>query len=95
MLDIEKKPSLILINEIKKAYDRSLGGPGLRGGTAEGMDRVLRLPLLCEEDDTVVLEKLEDLSDIVVLAISAGTVTIPGPGVFVLLCDIDIKLTII
>ena len=93
MLAFEKKPSLI--NDIKKAYDRSLGGPGLRGGTAEGMDRVLRLPLLCEEDDTVVLEKLEDLSDIVVLAISAGTVTIPGPGVFVLLCDIDIKFTII
>ena len=93
MLAFEKKPSLI--NDIKKAYDRSLGGPGLRGGTAEGMDRVLRLPLLCEEDDTVVLEKLEDLSDIVVLAMSAGMVTIPGPGVFVLLCDIDIKLTII
>ena len=90
MLAFEKKPSLI--NDIKKAYDRSLGGPGLRGGTAEGMDRVLRLPLLCEEDDTVVLEKLEDLSDIVVLATSAGTVTIPGPGVFVLLCNIDIKL---
>ena len=85
-----------LINNIKKAYDRSLAGLGLRGGTAKGMDsRVLRLPLLCEEDDTVVLEKLEDLSDIVVLAISAGTVTIPGPGVFVLLCDIDIKFTII
>ena len=53
--------------------------------------------MLCEEDDTVVLEKLEveDLSDIEVLAMSAGTVTIPGPGVFVLLCDIDIKFTII
>ena len=95
MLAFEKKQSLI--NDIKKAYDRSLGGPGLRGGRAEGIERVLQRPLLCEEDDTVVLEKLEveDLSDIEVLAMSAGTVTIPGPGVFVLLCDIDIKFTII
>ena len=42
-----------------------------------------------------MLEKLEDLSDIVVLAMSAGMVTIPGPGVFILLCDIDVRFTII
>ena len=44
---------------------------------------MLRLPLLCE--DNVELEKFEDLLDIVVLEMSGGT--IPGPGVFILLCD--------
>ena len=68
---------------LEKTYDRSLGGPGLKGGTAEGIDKVLRLPLLCE--DNVELEKFEDLLDIVVLEMSGGT--IPGPGVFILLCD--------
>ena len=95
MLALASERKQSQINYFKKAYDRSLGGPGLIGGTAEGIDRVLRLPLLCEEDETVVLEKLEDLSDIVVLAMSAGMVTIPGPGVFILLCDIDVRFTII
>ena len=33
----------------------------------------------------VELEKFEDLSDMVVLATSGGTIAIPGPGVFILL----------
>ena len=74
-----------------ETYDRSLGGPGLKGGTAEGIDKVLRLPLLCE--DNVELEKFEDLLDIVVLEMSGGT--IPGPGVFILLCYSKKKFTII
>ena len=74
-----------------ETYDRSLGGPGLKGGTAEGIDKVLRLPLLCE--DNVELEKFEDLLDIVVLEMSGGT--IPGPGVFILFCYSEIKFTII
>ena len=78
-----------------KTYDRAWG-TGLKGGTAEGIDKVLRLPLLCEDTpDMVELEKFEDLSDMVVLATSGGTIAIPGPGVFILLWDIDIKFTII
>ena len=79
-----------------KTYDRAWG-TGLKGGTAEGIDKVLRLPLLLCEDtpDMVELEKFEDLSDMVVLATSGGTIAIPGPGVFILLWDIDIKFTII
>ena len=66
-----------------KTYDRA-GGPGLKGGTAEGIDKVLRLPLICEDTpDMVELEKFEDLLDMVVLEMSGGT--IPGPGVFILL----------
>lgn len=76
-----------------KTYDRA-GGPGLKGGTAEGIDKVLRLPLLCEDTpDMVELEKFEDLFDMVVLEMSGGT--IPGPGVFVLLWVIEIKFMII
>ena len=51
MLALAFKRKQSQINDVKIAYDRSLGGPELIGGTAEGMDRVLRLPLLCEEDD--------------------------------------------